>query len=598
MSSLSRYMSEMDKIAKVATKTDPAKWEAAKREAKAKMGGKHSARAMQLATQIYKKKGGGYSGAKPTSKNNSLKKWGKQKWRWSGEKKAGAQRLNRINRAAGKLKDKGLPIPDGLRRAGEVAEEKNLRRMYKTPSAEDATRQAGKHTTGDAMLDVGVVEGINYRDFLSKVREAKRKGLPQPPSRFYFPKTKKASEGKGVYLPAAKIRRLKSTPEGRKRLAAAARKKTEATRKGEQYSSHGLAAGTSLKEKRAYSIRGYLDGLTKIAVSTKDLYKGVRRAENVFIGTSRNPINVAVGGGGAITTPPKRVLKRNADKFIQKEKHQIERLERLAEKMPKRMKDEIKKRTEFDVEDFQRGLKELRGGLESSVIKNTQTLGLDIQAQGKRARDEIRKNRKTTAKNIKHYGARTPSPTEMKSGGYGVIGLDKDSISKILPALAGVPRKSGSKATDEINLRALIAAAGSHELAERAVKSKDVTRYASHLSPDVLMKEHNLLSRLEGPGADYTRKVMRGARKISGEAEDMEALLVEAFGPRASQFIQEGEKVPSAMRKALLSELRKDPALLDRAAKRAAKKRGVIGTAKSLAGRMAQFKRLIEAQGA
>ena len=60
----------------IATKTDPAKWEAAKTEAKSRMGGKHSARAMQLATQIYKKKGGGYSGSKPLSKNNSLKKWG------------------------------------------------------------------------------------------------------------------------------------------------------------------------------------------------------------------------------------------------------------------------------------------------------------------------------------------------------------------------------------------------------------------------------------------------------------------------------------------------------------------------------------------
>ena len=50
-------------MAKTATKTDPAKWEQAKRDAKAKMGGKHSARAMQLATQMYKKRGGGYSGA-------------------------------------------------------------------------------------------------------------------------------------------------------------------------------------------------------------------------------------------------------------------------------------------------------------------------------------------------------------------------------------------------------------------------------------------------------------------------------------------------------------------------------------------------------
>lgn len=133
--------------AATATKTDPAKWEAAKREAKAKMGGKHSARAMQLATQIYKKKGGGYSGAKPTSKNNSLKKWGKQKWQWSGGDKPG-------------------------------------------------------------------------------------------------------QGGKGVYLPKKKQERLKDSEHGRRLLARAAKKKSEATRKGQQYSSHGLAAGTSLRSKK------------------------------------------------------------------------------------------------------------------------------------------------------------------------------------------------------------------------------------------------------------------------------------------------------------------------------------------------------------
>lgn len=59
-------------------KKDPAKWERAKAQAKAKMGGKHSARAMQLAVSIYKKSGGTYSGKKSSS--NSLSKWTKQKW--------------------------------------------------------------------------------------------------------------------------------------------------------------------------------------------------------------------------------------------------------------------------------------------------------------------------------------------------------------------------------------------------------------------------------------------------------------------------------------------------------------------------------------
>ena len=70
-----------------AVKTHPKLWEKAKRQAVAKMGGKHSARAMQLAVKLYKKMGGGFKGSKPTAKSNKLKKWGKQKWKWSGGKK-------------------------------------------------------------------------------------------------------------------------------------------------------------------------------------------------------------------------------------------------------------------------------------------------------------------------------------------------------------------------------------------------------------------------------------------------------------------------------------------------------------------------------
>jgi len=77
---------EYDKLEKiaakgVATKTNPSLWARAKAQAKAKMGGKHSARAMQLATQIYKKGGGGYSGSKPSASSNKMVKWTKQKWR-------------------------------------------------------------------------------------------------------------------------------------------------------------------------------------------------------------------------------------------------------------------------------------------------------------------------------------------------------------------------------------------------------------------------------------------------------------------------------------------------------------------------------------
>lgn len=78
-------------MANTATKRDPAKWAAAKARAKAKMGGKHSARAMQLAVKYYKDAGGTYSGKKSSS--NKLSKWTKQEWRTSdGSKSEGKKR--------------------------------------------------------------------------------------------------------------------------------------------------------------------------------------------------------------------------------------------------------------------------------------------------------------------------------------------------------------------------------------------------------------------------------------------------------------------------------------------------------------------------
>jgi hypothetical protein len=73
-------------MAKVATKKDPAKWAAAKARAKAKMGGKHSARAMQLAVKYYKDAGGTYSGEK--SSGNKLSKWTKEDWGTKSGKKS------------------------------------------------------------------------------------------------------------------------------------------------------------------------------------------------------------------------------------------------------------------------------------------------------------------------------------------------------------------------------------------------------------------------------------------------------------------------------------------------------------------------------
>lgn len=69
-------------------RTNDALWSRAKAEAKAKMGGKHSARAMQLAGKIYKSKGGGYTGEK-TSAQKSMSKWSREDWGTKSGKPSG-----------------------------------------------------------------------------------------------------------------------------------------------------------------------------------------------------------------------------------------------------------------------------------------------------------------------------------------------------------------------------------------------------------------------------------------------------------------------------------------------------------------------------
>jgi hypothetical protein len=57
------------------TRTDPKLWEACKKEAVEKLG-KFSARAMQQAVILYKKRGGGYLGTKPA--RPAVNEWDKK----------------------------------------------------------------------------------------------------------------------------------------------------------------------------------------------------------------------------------------------------------------------------------------------------------------------------------------------------------------------------------------------------------------------------------------------------------------------------------------------------------------------------------------
>jgi hypothetical protein len=177
---LQKHAGSKKKPKGTATKRDPAKWARAKARAKAKMGGKWSARAAQLAVKYYKDSGGKYKGKKPTAKNNKLKKWTKQDWQWSGERK------------------KKASVNDEL--------------VYK------------------------------LLEFSKEAAEKKKS------------KKKKKKKGKGVYLPARAIAALKASKKGRKKLTAASRKKSKATRDGEQHANHGLHKGKKRSKVSHYSI--------------------------------------------------------------------------------------------------------------------------------------------------------------------------------------------------------------------------------------------------------------------------------------------------------------------------------------------------------
>lgn len=141
----------------------------------------------------------------------------------------------------------------------------------------------------------------------------------------------------------------------------------------------------------------------------------------------------------------------------------------------------------------------------------------------------------------------------------GKIGIDHRALVARLGAHA-----STDKPLSEAGKRALVGAIVSHELAERKVPWRGYAPVYSHASPDVLLKEHNTISRLTGDGADEARDIMRNMRKNTGESAYLGRLIGAAIpDPRAQQFLAEGEKVPKAMRKRILQKIRENPRIVN-----------------------------------
>lgn len=86
-----------------------------------------------------------------------------------------------------------------------------------------------------------------------------------------------------------------------------------------------------------------------------------------------------------------------------------------------------------------------------------------------------------------------------------------------------------------------------HEAAERA-GLKNIRSSSLHGSPDVLIKDLNLLSRLTGRGSRGVKRSIGGLREP--EFELLKQQMMEKLGPKAATFFEPGAKIPKAMRKA------------------------------------------------
>jgi len=106
-----------------AEKRDPAKWKSIVASVKAgtKGGdpGEWSARKAQLATQQYKKSGGGYVG--PKKADNSLSKWTDQKWRTSDGTPSKGKKRYLPDKAWGSLSKGEVAVTNKTKAAGNRA---------------------------------------------------------------------------------------------------------------------------------------------------------------------------------------------------------------------------------------------------------------------------------------------------------------------------------------------------------------------------------------------------------------------------------------------------------------------------------------------
>lgn len=127
-------------LAALSPYSDPTLWERAKKEAVKMLGGRHSARAMQLAGKLYRDAGGSYTGPRTTAQK-ALSRWTAEDWTTS----TGAKACRKT--PAGTRCDRYLPRAAWeLLTPAEIAATRAVKLRSKAQYApnEPAAREAGR----------------------------------------------------------------------------------------------------------------------------------------------------------------------------------------------------------------------------------------------------------------------------------------------------------------------------------------------------------------------------------------------------------------------------------------------------------------------
>lgn len=158
-------------------------------------------------------------------------------------------------------------------------------------------------------------------------------------------------------------------------------------------------------------------------------------------------------------------------------------------------------------------------------------------------------------------GGRASLQIAPKGGGTKTLQLLAPELDRNLVAKDAVGTMKGLSPDSQKALNLVIGLHEGHEAAavKNILKSKHPKiLMASHLHPEVILKEHNMLRNLSGEGAEGARKALQQLRGgAAGEGRAIKNMLEQQYGPRAVEGFSYGAKDSPRITKAMRKDLRR-----------------------------------------